>query len=363
MQKLAVLLASFVLLFAVMAAAKSAKAEPPGLEEMIGQMVMVGFHGSAPEDAWPVQLKAQIEAGLVGGVILYGYNIQARDQTRTLVASLHERALTLPLWMALDQEGGRVQRLTAEKGFSDYRAAAEVAATLNPHEAHEYYRQMACELRGFGFNFNFAPVVDLNLNPDSPAIGGLDRSFGAAVEPVVSYAAEVIRAHRICGVKTSLKHFPGHGSAGSDSHKGLTDVTDTFQAVELAPYQELIARDLVDSVMVAHVIDRRVDALPASLSKAHIDRLRGMGFSGVVISDDLQMGAIANYFDLEETVLHAIEAGNDLLIFSNYFDPDPKIPHKVQRIVKEAIAAGRISPQRIEESYRRIVALKKHTNE
>jgi beta-N-acetylhexosaminidase len=358
-QKLAALLASFVLLFAVMAAAKSAKVQPPSLEEMIGQMVMVGFHGTAPEDEWPVQLNTQIEAGLVGGVIFYGYNIIDPDQTRTLIASLHERASAPGLWMALDQEGGQVQRLTATKGFNDYHSAAEVAATLSASEAHEHYRQMACEVRDFGFNFNFAPVVDLHLNPDSPAIGGLDRSFGAAVEPVVSYAAEAIKAHHGCGVLTSLKHFPGHGSAGSDSHKGLTDVTETFQPVELAPYEALIAQGLADSVMIAHVIDRRIDTLPASLSKAHIDRLRGMGFSGVVISDDLQMGAIANYFDFEETVLHAIEAGNDLLIFSNYFDPDPEIPHKVQRIVKEAIAAGRISRERIEESYRRVVALKK----
>ncbi len=358
MQRLAVFLAALVLLFSVLAAAKEDKSAPVSLEEMLGQMVMVGFHGTMADEPWPLQLREQIESGLVGGVILYGYNIENPDQTGRLVAALRQPGQARALWVALDQEGGRVQRLRASKGFSDYLAASEVAATLSAQEAYDHYYQMACELRAFGFDFNFAPVVDLNLNPDSPAIGALGRSYGDHLETVVEYAGAAIEAHRDCGVRSSLKHFPGHGSAGEDSHLGLTDVTKSFRAVELEPYRKLLKRNQVDSVMIAHVVDRRIDTLPASLSVRHIDRLRSMGFEGVVISDDLQMGAIANYFDFEETVLHAIEAGNDLLIFSNYFDPDPEIPHRVQRIVKEAIAAGRLKPQQIEESYRRIKALK-----
>ncbi|MGE4296211.1 MAG: glycoside hydrolase family 3 protein [Campylobacterales bacterium] len=347
----------FVSLF--LAAALTLWAAPrPSLEKMIGQMVMVGFHGTRAGEAWPKQLRAQIKAGQVGGVVLYAYNVKDPMQLSDLTRLLHYSAVGLPLWMAVDQEGGQIQRLTAKKGFSDYPAAKDLAAKNQKTAAAAHYRNLACELRGYGFNFNFGPVVDLEINASSPAIGKLKRSYGPDAKTVTDFAEIFIKAHQGCGIATSLKHFPGHGSANGDTHEGLVDVTDTFSEAELEPFKTLIGKKLADSVMVAHVIDRAIDDRPAALSKKQIDRIREMGFDGVVISDDLQMGAIREHYDFNETVLMAVEAGNDLLLFSNYFTPDPEIPVKVQAVLKAAVESGRIDRARIEASYRRIAALK-----
>ena len=354
MTRLALILCGAILAAALTAAAKTG----PSIEAMIGQMVMVGFHGERAGEKWPRQLRAQIKAGQVGGVVLYAYNIKDPVQLSDLTRLLHFSADKHILWVAADQEGGKIQRLTAAKGFSDYPSAKRLAAQKNRTNAFAHYRNLACELRGYGINFNFGPVVDLELNASSPAIGQLERSYGPDPKTVAGFAENFIRAHRTCGIMTSLKHFPGHGSASGDTHKGLVDVTATANPIELEPFKTLIDKKLADSVMMAHVIDRRIDEAPATFSKKQIDRLREMGFDGVVISDDLQMGAIADYYDFNETVLRAVEAGNDVLLFSNYFAPDPEIPAKVQAVLKSGIESGRIDRGLIEAAYRRIVALK-----
>lgn len=348
------------LLFSVFLLDESALAATPSvpLEVQIGQMVMVGFHGTSSKDEEVRQLHAQIEAGYVGGVILYGYNVKSREQMLVLIDYLRSAKTRQPLLIAVDQEGGKVQRFKAANGFTDYLSAKMVAKTLSVAEAEAYYRKLACELRDIGVNYNFAPVVDVDINPESPVIGGLERSFSADAVKVGDYAEALIKAHKECGVLTSLKHFPGHGSATGDTHKGFVDVTATYDKREREPYKQLIAQGMAESVMAAHVVDKNVDTLPASLSSAHIGNLRQLGFDGVVISDDMQMGAVSKLYDFNQSVVTMINAGENILIVSNYFDPAPDWPIRIRGIVLEAVKNRLVDPKSIEASYRRIVDLK-----
>ncbi|OPZ90649.1 MAG: putative lipoprotein YbbD precursor [candidate division TA06 bacterium ADurb.Bin417] len=220
---------------------------------------------------------------------------------------------------------------------------------------------MARLLKEIGFNLNLAPVVDLNINPDSPAIGRKERAFAADPATVVRYASAFIRAHRRAGLLTALKHYPGHGSAAEDSHLGLTDVTATWTAAELEPYRRLIRAGLADAVLTAHVIQAGVDPdWPASLSTRHLkENLRGkLGFRGVIITDDLQMGAVSRLYSFEEAVVRALDAGSDILLFANYFTPDREAPARAGRAILAAVRAGRLSPERIDQSYQRVLRFK-----
>eukprot|EP01022_Parablepharisma_sp_SALTPOND_P013665 TRINITY_DN18349_c0_g2_i1.p3 TRINITY_DN18349_c0_g2~~TRINITY_DN18349_c0_g2_i1.p3 ORF type:complete len:356 (-),score=40.55 TRINITY_DN18349_c0_g2_i1:2400-3467(-) len=328
------------------------------INEKIGQMIVVGFHGVSKNDSWTQKIAKQLERGEIGGVVFYGYNIESPEQLLGLTDYLKKsnpQAL-----FALDEEGGRVQRLARKKGFSEFPSAKYVANNLTPKQAFSIYQSMAKELKKYGINYNFAPVVDVDINPNSPAIGALDRSYSAKVKEVVSYAEVFIKAHKKEGVLTSLKHFPGHGSAKSDTHKGITDVTGLWSELELEPFSNLVDKKLAQSIMSAHIIDRSVDSLPASLSKKWLDKLRDdMGYDGVIISDDMQMGAIAKEFSLKDTVIKAINAGNDILLFSNYFSPDPELPKKVAKIIKDALKQGEIKKSQIENSFKRIEKFKK----
>jgi beta-N-acetylhexosaminidase len=172
-----------------------------------------------------------------------------------------------------------------------------------------------------------------------------------------------MKAVRDNGMLSCLKHFPGHGSAANDSHLGLTDVTKTWVSSELEPYRMLIKKNNIHSVMSSHIYNATIDSLyPASLSPNFIEKKlrKELNYNGVVISDDLQMGAISNYYSLEEIVIQSINAGNDILIFSQYFNPDIKLPEKVVQIIKDAVKSGKISEQRINESFERIIKLKKN---
>ena len=298
------------------------------LDQKVGQMVMMGVDGTSADARGVQQAWAQVRAGQLGGVILYRYNITDPAQVRALNSALQQaNPLEIPLLIALDQEGGLVQRLRASNGFADTPAHEEVAATQTPDQARATYRVMAQMVADAGFNFNFGPVVDLRgdpLDPEhtvaSPVIGALKRSFSDDPARVVSYATQFIQAHRDAGVLTALKHYPGHGLANKDSHMGLVDVTQTAQPVEQWPFQQLITSGMADAIMTAHLVNRSVDAdWPVTLSERFIQpQLRARdGFNGVVVTDDLHMGAIQQHHSLRESVVRAIVAGNDLLIFSN----------------------------------------------
>jgi beta-N-acetylhexosaminidase len=262
----------------------------------------------------------------------------------------------------VDQEGGRVNRLKPDYGFPASISHEELGRLDQPAETYRHAAATARTLTSLGFNLNLAPVVDLDANPDNPIIKGKGRSFSGDPEAVARHAAEFVKAHRAHGVLTCAKHFPGHGSAAGDTHLGLADVTATWHERELVPFQRLIEAGLCDVIMSAHVFNRRLDPeRPATLSPAvQTGLLRGkLGFKGVICSDDMEMRAISSRYGLEQSIPLAIEAGIDVLCFGNNLSYDPDIAGKAAGIIVRAVKSGRIPESRIDDSYQRVLALKR----
>jgi beta-N-acetylhexosaminidase len=337
------------------------------LEKKIGQMLMVGFYGTqAPKDS---AICKAIRTYDIGAVILFDVNpvdpkqpknIRSVAQVKRLTRQLQACSPRHDLLIAVDQEGGRVQRLKSKYGFYGRFPSAADVARLGTHKAKSVYERMARELRDAGINYDLAPVVDLDINPKNHVIHGLKRAFGGDPETVVRYASVFIDAMHRYGILTSLKHFPGHGSSLGDTHKGFVDVTKLWREKELTPYKLLVNK--ADTVMVAHVFNRKLDSrYPATLSKKTVEGLlrKKIGFDGVVITDDLQMGAIAKTYTLAQTLRLAIEAGNDILLFGNQIDPKRiYTPEHLVKTVVRLVREGKIKKDRIERSYRRIRKLK-----
>lgn len=347
---------------------RSLPALPSTLQEKLGQLILVGFRGLHPDACAGVARLAQ--DGRIGGVLLFDQemavpgqgrrNIESPEQVRELLAFLQAKA-PLPLLTAVDQEGGRVNRLKPDYGFPPSISHQELGRLDSPDETYRRAAETAATLAAAGFNLNLAPVVDLDANPLNPIIQGKGRSFSADPEAVARHASAFVRAHRDRRVLTCAKHFPGHGSAAGDTHAGLVDVTATWQERELIPFQRLIAAGECDVIMTAHVFNRRLDPnRPATLSPAVIDGiLRGrLGYDGVVVTDDLEMKAIADHYGLEESVPRAIEAGADLLCFGNNLSYDPDIAAKALTVLTRAVESGRLAEARIDASCRRVLALK-----
>jgi beta-N-acetylhexosaminidase len=335
------------------------------LREQIGRMLLVGFRGTTAAEA--ATAIADVRDNALGGVVLFDYdtptktpvrNIVSPAQVTALVAALRDAA-SQPLIVAIDEEGGLVARLDPDHGFPATISAAALGARNQPAFTESYARGLATTLRDVGVDLNLAPVVDLNLNPSNPIIGALDRSFSANPDVVVAQAEAFIRGHRSSGVQTALKHFPGHGSATGDTHLGVVDVTGVWQQVELEPFRRIIADGLADAVLTAHIFDANLDPQhPASLSKPIVTgMLRGqLGWTGVVISDDLQMGAIRARYGYPEAVALAIEAGIDLLTIANQQIFEEGIVTRTIDIIEGFVSAGRISESRIADSAARIDA-------
>jgi beta-N-acetylhexosaminidase len=336
----------------------------PDLATMIAGLIVVGFRGRAL-DASP-WLRDAIAAGL-GGVILFSRdgrtgkarNVRSPTQVRHLTDELRAEAGGRPLIVAVDQEGGKVLRLSPAFGFPAVASQATVGRGSEA-AARTWAKGLAGTLAKAGINLNLAPVVDLDVNPDSPAIGALGRSFSADPEVVTAMAAIEIDAHRAAGVLTALKHFPGIGSSTTNTDLGVADVTDTWTDVELEPFRRLIAADRADMVMVGHVVNSTLDPdRPASLSAPVVtDLLRGqLGWEGVVITDDMTAAAIDDRYGEDEAVLLALEAGNDLLLFANQQRYDTTVVERIVGTVQAAVDSGRLDRARIEGSWRRVRAL------
>jgi beta-N-acetylhexosaminidase len=334
------------------------------IERKIGQMINIGFYGDTIKCPAAQIALEQIAKGKIGGVTLFASNnnIKNPTQLKTLIHELKAAAKDYPLIVAVDQEGGILQRLNSRNGFPNFKTARYVAENFSTTEAYQMYYELAGVLAEVGINFNFAPVVDIRRDYKSPVITKKRRSFGKTSEIVVQFARECIKAHDARQIITSLKHFPGHGSARADTHLAFVDVTKDWKEDELIPYKELIAERLVKAVMIAHLFNKNFDAeFPASLSKNTITLLLRdkLNFKGVVISDDLHMGAIRGNFSLEETIIGAINAGTDILVSSNNLgNPDLQLPEKIIDITAKAIKNGTISEERIEDSFTRIAELK-----
>ncbi len=335
------------------------------LEQMAGQMIIVGFQGDSAGDKSVKAMAAEIAAGDVGGVMFLKTNVASLKAVKAMNAVFRAASPDLPPFLTLDQEGGLVERLTKDVGFKEVPNAASVAVDDTPAEAEKLYAGMARGIADLGFTVNFGPVADLNINPNNEIIAKYGRSFGKSAATVAKYDEAFIAAHHAAGLLTALKHFPGHGSSTGDSHTGFVDISKTWSAAELGPYKTLFADGYADFVMVGHLYHSAYskDAkaqLPASLSPQWIAGVlrSDLGFEGVVISDDLEMGAIRKEFGLKDTVLRAVRAGLDVLLFSNTAAYHAGLADEVRAILVAEAEADPAFEARIEESYARIVALK-----
>ena len=343
---------------------QSPAAPGPALEQMIGQMLIVGFEGQTPRDEGVRLVAEQLRDGKIGGVIFMSHNITSPQQVLSLTKLFAEAGKGQPaVLIAVDQEGGYVQRLERTKGFETHPSAARLGVQNDPEAAYAAYRSLALELRKHGFNINFGPVLDLELNPQNPIIARLRRSYGADPRHVASFARAFIFAHHDSGVLTAVKHFPGHGSSTEDSHTTLPDLSQSWSDAELGPYSELIGTKLVDMVMTGHLYHPNFSdrpGLPASLSAKAISTVlrERMGYDGVVITDDLDMAGVRRTGKFAENVLRAVQAGNDILLITNISPYRADLQDQVASVILNAVENGTLSRERLEQSYQRITALK-----
>ena len=339
----------------------------PTLRQKAAQMLMVGFRDTA------ITAESEVAQWLrdyqIGGVILFEYdgpsksrprNITSKQQIKTLVDNL-KRLSSTPLFVAIDEEGGNVSRLKTRYGFEP-TVTPQYLGTLDNEDSTRFYaRRIAQTCRNLGINVNFAPSVDVNVNPDCPIIGKIERSFSADAEVVARNARWFIDEHNKAGVLCAIKHFPGHGSSVSDTHLGLADVTQTWTNTELLPYWLLLRDSLPTAVMTSHIFNRNIDSVyPATLSAATLSILRNsIQFNGLIFSDDMMMNAISKFYGLEDAIRLAINAGVDMLIFSNNIDTyNPDIVKDAVDIIVRLVGEGKISEERIDEAYQRVMGTK-----
>jgi beta-N-acetylhexosaminidase len=337
------------------------------LDVKIGQMIMVGFRGLFVTDDHPIV--RDLQEFHVGSIVFFAYdvankvpvfNIESPEQVRRLTRSLQGFAAS-PLLISIDQEGGKVNRLVQEQGFPPSVSAAYLGSLNDLNATRRYAELTGKTLSEIGINLNLAPDVDLNINPKNPIIAQRERSYSSDPTIVTAHAKEVINGHHKYGVLCTLKHFPGHGSSSHDSHLGFVDVTASWNEQELQPYTNMINAGLCDAVMTAHIYNANLDSdFPATLSKQIITGIlrQRLHYDGVIISDDMQMKAISEYYGLETAVNHAIDAGVDIISFANNSVNDPDIVPRVTRIIKHLVHSGEVSEARIDESYGRIRTLK-----
>lgn len=320
-----------------------------GTHQDIAGLFAVGFHGTSPSP----EVLELIRRG-VYGVVLFARNVENAEQVAELVAEL-KRAAGRPLLVSIDQEGGRVARLRAAHGFTELPPMRALGLTGDAGLAFEVGALLGRELRAAGIDQDYAPVVDVDTNPRNPVIG--DRSFGREAPEVARMGVALARGLASAGIAACAKHFPGHGDTNQDSHRALPALPHDLarlNAVELVPFRALAAAG-VASVMTAHVVFGALDpGLPATLSQAAIGLLRHeCGYSGCVISDDLEMKAVAEHFPLEEAVPLALGAGVDALLVCHSAD----VQHRAIDIACAAAESGRLSRERLAGSRQRVSAL------
>ncbi len=335
------------------------------LEVKIGQMLLVGFSGYEIND----EIKNYIHNYHIGGFILFNKslsnkisNIKDPNQVKKLNNDLNNEKKLIKLFISVDQEGGYVARLNPSNGFYKTQTACELGKKSS-EETYLEAKRIASTLKEYGFNLNYAPVVDINVNSDNPIIAKYERSFSSDPEIVIQHALAYIKAHKELGIITTLKHFPGHGSSTKDSHKEFVDITNTYKNYELIPFKKIIQSGYKGGIVSSHIMNKNIDATyPVSLSKVFLNDIlrKEMGFNGVIFSDDLKMKAIEDQWSLEETIIKVINSGTDVLVYSNNLgDYNNDFVPKAIEIIKKNIKNGNISEERINESYLRIINLKK----
>lgn len=319
--------------------------------EKIGQLFMVGFMGTAVTP----ELASFIKEYKPGGVILFSRNLESVEQIVELTNELQRANSTSPLLISIDQEGGRVSRLP--KGFTIF-PPCELLGRCNSSElAYAAAATIAKELKAVGINMNMAPVLDVNSNPDNPVIG--DRAFSSVPEEVGEMALVTATGLQDNKVVACGKHFPGHGDTSADSHKELPVVEasrERLEAVEFTPFRRAAAAG-VATMMTAHVLYKSLDdQLPATLSPAIITNLlrEEMRYDGVVLTDDLEMHAIADHYGVGDAAVRAILAGCDVLLICKEREREIAAFEAVEK----AVASSAIEGERLNQSVARIQRVK-----
>lgn len=337
------------------------------LMKKIGQMLIVGFRGTEVNEN--SQIVKDINQYDVGGIILFDRdapsksfprNIVNPEQTKKLITDIKQLSSS-DIFVSIDAEGGLINRLKEKYGFVNIPSPEDMGKDT-PEKTKENAVIIGKELKDLGFNVDFAPVVDVNVNPDNPVIGYLGRSFSEDPEKVATYASKFIEGLNQENIISAIKHFPGHGSSTADSHLGMVDVTKTYKQEELIPYQRLIENGYSQMVMTAHIVNTNIDPdYPATLSPKFIKNILRdqLKFNGVVVSDDMNMGAIVDNYGFNEALVKAINAGCDMLIISNNGTTynENVVKESVEAIFK-AVKRGEISEEQIDQSIQRIQELK-----
>lgn len=360
------LLYSLVLTLSLFVSAYADQASDVALQAKIDQLFIVGFRGTTFETA-PEAQKMLLETN-VGGVILFDYdtptkrydrNIKTKIQSTQLISGLQSRAKT-PLFISIDEEGGKVSRLKRVAGFTP-TASAVMLATKSDTQVQRIAQSLSVVLKSYGFNMNFAPVLDVNVNRRSPTIGLHGRSFSPLQSVVARKGIAFSKGLQQSNVIPVGKHYPGHGSALGDTHKGFVDITKTFKQYELYPFKKACESG-IPAIMVGHLYDSKVDTVyPATLSKAHIDRLKNdLGCtSQVLITDDINMKALTDEYSRHDILVNAFNAGIDIVIASNNITAYSPLEFFVDRkIVFDAVKAGEIPEARVVEAYNKVTQLK-----
>lgn len=332
------------------------------LDIKIGQMLLIGFPTTKVDTA----VLEEVRTGKAGSIILFEKNIPPANSFVALkkITWTYQKAAPIPLLIAIDQEGGRVNRLKSKYGFPNSITAQAMGKSGSLDSVRFYAEATAATLSGLGININFAPVVDLASNPDNPIISKYGRAFSANEDSVTLMAKEFIRQHRRYGVLTSLKHFPGHGSSKDDTHLGIADVTNTWEERELYPYKTLIDSGYAEAIMTSHIVNKNLepDGHPGTLSDDIMNGIlrKKLNFNGVIFTDDMQMHAITKHYGLEEAIRLAILAGVDIMTFSNNISgSDERTVNKVHSIIRTMVENGTIPKERINESFKRVMRLKR----
>src|SRR6266571_73998 len=329
------------------------------LEEQIGQLLMVGFWGETPSP----EIIDLIQRHHVGNILLFSRNVRDTRQVLELTQSLQmiakKAGQPYPLLIAIDQENGIVQRLG--EAATIFPGNMPLGAIGSEEIAYKVAQATGCELKALGINMNLAPVVDVNNNPANPVIGV--RSFGEDPHQVARLAAAAVKGFRAAGVISDLKHFPGHGDTAVDSHLALPIISSTLEqleAIELVPFKSGIEAG-ADSVMIAHISFPALthqEALPATVSPALVRGLlrEKLGFDGVIISDCMEMNAVAETIGTERVAVMALQAGVDLVLVSHTYARQRGSSAAMQM----ALQTSELSPEVVRLAAERVLRLKDH---
>jgi beta-N-acetylhexosaminidase len=327
---------------------------PSSIRHQIGQLLI----GSLPGTTIPPEMRSLAREFQLGGVTLFKRNIEAPEQVAELSHDLQSLSSELPPWIAVDQEGGRVARLHAP--FTEWPPMATLGRSGDEKLAYRFAAALAAELKAVGISLDYAPVLDIHTNPKNPVIG--DRALGEDADTVARLGAAIVRGLQENGIAACGKHFPGHGDTSADSHLALPLVEhppDRIRRVECVPFREAIRND-VAFMMTAHILVPSLDENnPATLSPAIVRGLlrEELGFGGVILSDDLEMKAIADTYSVPDAAIQAIAAGCDGVLVCRHLSSDRSQDMEVQAAVLEAlihaVEDGRIPFKRVEDALSR----------